>query len=339
MVYSWHKSEFDSLLKRRTQLPHALLLCGPSGIGKLAYAEALAHALLCENPGPDGSACARCTACGWMGQGSHPDFRRLEPESLTGQKEANQESGEKKEKASTQIPVEQVRGIADFINISSHRGGVKIVLIHPAESLNANAANALLKNLEEPPPRTYFLLVAHRWHQLLPTIKSRCQRVVLPQPSAASACDWLKQQGVRDPGLALAQAGGAPLLAVKLDEEYWQQRAWFLKAISSKGLDALAIAGELRDHSPAVVVNWLQKWSYDLVCHKVTGKASYNPDFAAPISVAADRIELLEAVRFLRQMVRLQRIVSHPLNTRLFFEELLLMYAALLRQRPIGMAA
>jgi len=274
-----------------------------------------------------------------MGQGSHPDFRRLEPESLAEQRESEHQSSEKKEKAGTQIPVEQVRGIADFINISSHRGGVKVVLIHPAESLNANAANALLKNLEEPPPRTYFLLVAHRWHQLLPTIKSRCQQIALPQPSAAAARDWLKQQGVRDPDLALAQAGGAPLLAAKLDEEYWQQRAWFLKAISGKGLDALAIAEQLRDQAPALVVNWLQKWSYDLVCHKVTGKVSYNPDFAVPISVAADRIELLEAVRFLRQMVRLQRIVSHPLNTRLFFEELLLTYAVLLRRRPLGMAA
>ncbi|HET9402958.1 MAG TPA: DNA polymerase III subunit delta' [Burkholderiales bacterium] len=339
MVYPWHKSEFVSLLKRRNQLPHALLLRGPCGIGKLAYAEALAHALLCENPAPDGSACAQCTACGWMGQGSHPDFRRLEPEVLAGQKEADQQGGEKKEKAGTQIPVEQVRGIADFINISSHRGGVKLVLIHPAESLNASAANALLKNLEEPPPRTCFLLVAHRWHQLLPTIKSRCQQIVLNPPSADEACGWLRQQGAGYPELALAQAGGAPLLAVGFDEEYWQQRAWFLQAISSKGLDALAVAGELRDHAPAVVVNWMQKWSYDLVCHKVTGKVRYNPDFATPISVAADRIELLEAVRFLRRVVRLQRIVLHPLNTRLFFEELLLIYAALLRDRPLGKAA
>jgi len=310
---------------------------GPQGIGKLAYAEAIAHALLCESPGSDGSACGRCTACGWMGQGSHPDFRRLEPEALTGARDA--EERVEKKKPSEEIRVEQVRGIEDFIQVTSHRGGAKIVLIHPAETLNANAANALLKNLEEPPPRTYFLLVAHRWHQLLPTIKSRCQQIALPQPSAEAARGWLKEQGLRDPDLALAHAGGAPLLAAKLDEEYWQQRAWFLKAISSKGLDALAIAEQLRDHAPALVVNWLQKWSYDLVCHKVTGKVSYNPDFAVPISVAADRTGLLEAVRFLRLMVRTQRIVSHPLNTRLFFEELLLAYADLLRRRPLEMAA
>jgi len=166
MAYPWHKSEFRALLQRKEQLPHALLLRGSQGIGKLAFAEAVARALLCEKPAPDGAACGQCTACGWMGQGSHPDFRRLEPENLAEQKDS--EAGiEKKEKASTQISVDQVRSLANFINVSSHRGGSKVVLVHPAEALNPNAANALLKGLEEPPPRTYFLLVAHRWNQLL----------------------------------------------------------------------------------------------------------------------------------------------------------------------------
>src|SRR6185295_6741316 len=102
MTYPWHKSEFLALLKRKEQLPHALLLRGAQGIGKLAFAEALAGALLCEKPAPDGSACGRCAGCGWLGQGSHPDFRRLEPESLAEHNEA--ESGaEKKEKASAKI--------------------------------------------------------------------------------------------------------------------------------------------------------------------------------------------------------------------------------------------
>jgi DNA polymerase-3 subunit delta' len=213
------------------------------------------------------------------------------------------------------------------------------VLIHPAEALNINAANALLKNLEEPPPGTFFLLVAHRWHQLPPTIKSRCQHIAFPPPSADAARDWLKQQGVPTPDLALAHAGNAPLLAVRFDEEYWQRREWFLKAISDKALDALAVAEQLRDQLPALVVGWLQKWSYDLVCLKATGKVSYNPDFAAAIAAAAEAINLLEATRFLRHMVRLQRVVSHPLNTRLFFEELLLTYAAFMRRRPLEVAA
>lgn len=336
MSYSWHKPDGDALLRRKDRLPHALLLRGPQGIGKLAFAEALARALLCERPEPDGSACGHCTACGWMEQGAHPDLRRLEPEGLAEQDEAEQ-GGEKK--ASVQIQVEQVRGIGGFINISSHRGGVKVVLIHPAETLNINAANALLKNLEEPPPRTYFLLVAHRWHQLPPTIRSRCQHIALPPPPAETARSWLKQQGLRDPDLALAQAGGAPLLALKFDEEYWRERELFIKAVADNGFDALRLAEQFRGQEPALIVSWLQKWSFDLVCHKLTGRVRYNPDFAAAIPAVAERIDPLDAVRFLRHVVRLQRIVSHPLNARLFLEQLLLMYAALLRRQPLELAA
>jgi len=332
MAYPWHKAPFSELLRRRSTLPHALLLQGPRGIGKLAFAEAFARALLCERPGPEGHACGQCASCHWIEQGGHPDVRRLEPESIS-EAEAGL-PGERREKASHQISVGQVRGIADFINVTSHRGQAKIVLIHPAESLNVSAANALLKNLEEPPPRTYFLLVAHRWQRVLPTIKSRCELVPLALPAASAASEWLKGEGIASADLALAQAGGAPLLAAGFDEEYWRQREGFLKAISGKSPDALAIAEQLRDQPLEQIVGWLQKWSYDIASHKATGVVRYNPDFASAIAAASRRVELLEAVRFLRGMTRLQRIVTHPLNARLFFEELLLSYVGLLQGSP-----
>lgn len=337
MAYPWHRVEFEGLLKRRASLPHALLLRGPRGVGKLAFAEALARALLCEHPDAEGHACGDCAACGWMGQGSHPDLRRLEPESLSGSESA--ETGEKREKASNQISVGQVRGIAEFVNVTSHRGRAKIILIHPAEALNVPAANALLKSLEEPPPQTYFVLVAHRWHRILPTIKSRCELVPLALPSPGAAREWLTQEGVARAELALAQAGGAPLLAAGLDEDYWRQREGFLKAIGSGSPDALAIAEQLRDQPPDRIVGWMQKWSFDLATYKTTGAVRYNPDFVPAIAAAARGVELLEAVRFLRSMTRLQRIVAHPLNARLFYEELLLTYVALLRGRRLEYAA
>ncbi len=336
MVYPWHSRPFEALLTRIDRLPHALLLRGREGIGKLAFAEAVARALLCEKPQAGGRACGKCAACAWMEQGSHPDFRRLEPEILTESREP-EEGSEKK--PSLEIRIEQVREIAGFIAMTTHRGGPKVVLIHPAESLNVNAANALLKNLEEPPPRTYFLLVAHRWHQLLPTIRSRCEQVVLATPSHAEARDWLGQQKLRDADLALAQAGGAPLLAVKFDEDYWRQREALLTAITGPGFDSLSTAEQLRDTAPALIVGLLQKWAFDLVSHKVTGRVRYNPDLADAVAITAARLELIEALRFQRYMVRLQRIVSHPLNTRLFLEQLLLAYAALLRRSPGALAA
>ena len=329
MTLPWHQGEFASLLSRRDRLPHALLLLGPEGTGKLAFAEALVRSLLCEAPGTSGLACGKCASCGWLEQGGHPDFRRLEPESLAESAEAEQ-GGEKK-KPSEQIQVEQVRDIGSFVVMTSHRGGSKVVLIHPAETLNASAANALLKNLEEPPPLTQFILVSHRWHRLLPTIRSRCQDIALPPPDAATALTWLKTQDVRNPELALAQAGGAPLLALRFDDEYWRLRAVFFDAIASRGFDPLHATEALRECPPALVVAWLQKWSFDLVSHRVTGRVRYNPDRAEAAATAAARIDGLQALRYHRQMVGLQRIVSHPLNARLFLEQLLLSYAMLLR--------
>ena len=333
MAYPWHSQAFESLLARADRLPHALLLRGREGIGKLAFAEALARALLCENRQPDGRACGTCPACNWMEQGSHPDFRRLEPESTSGEPEA-EDSGEEERgggKPSLWIKIDPVRDMMGFLNMTSSRRGPKVVLIHPAETLYPNAANALLKYLEEPPPRTHFVLVAHSWRRLLPTVLSRCEQVVLAAPPREAARAWLEGQGLRDPDLALSHAGGAPLLALAFDEEYWQQRQAVLAAISGARFNALASAEQLRETAPRLVLSWLQKWAFDLVSHKVTGGVRYNPDFAEAIAATAKGLELLDALRFQRQMVRLQRIVSHPLNARLFLEHLLLEYGALLR--------
>jgi DNA polymerase-3 subunit delta' len=338
MDYPWHKNELNALLSRAERLPHALLVRGPQGIGKLAFAEALARALLCESRAAGGAACGHCTACNWMEQGAHPDCRRIEPEALAKPVEGGEEP-EKKEKASTQISVDQVRAIADFINLTSHQGGMKVVLIHPAEALNVAASNALLKSLEEPPPQTCFILVTHRWHQLLPTVRSRCRHVPLAPPAPDAARAWLAEQGVANPDLALAHAGGAPLLAAGYDEEYWRRREWFLKALGAKAMNALALAEQLSDAPPALVVGWLQKWAHDIACRSAGGPVGYNPDFAAAIGAVAAQVEPLATTRFLRRMVGLQRIVAHPLNARLFFEDLLLSYAAFVKGRPVELAA
>ena len=323
-------------MARRDRLPHALLIRGPQGIGKLAFATALAQVLLCERPTGEGAACGTCRSCTWMVQGSHPDFRLLEPRPA---EEAGEAGEGREKKASTQIDVHQVRALADFVYLSSHRGGARVTLVHPAESLNINAANALLKGLEEPPPRTYFLLVTHRWHQLLPTIRSRCQDVALPLPEPKAALEWLSARGTANAELALAQAGGAPLLAATLDEDYWHTRSRLLESIVAADFDPLRAAEALRDAAPDLVVSLLQRWSFDLAFQRVAGRVRYNPDHAKTVAGLARRLDALEVLRFQRRMVRLQREVHHPLNARLFLEDLLLAYAGLLRTANLKQAA
>ena len=298
-------------------------------MGKLIFARALAQALLCEAPADTGAACGACTACSWFESGSHPDFRQIEPGAVDPQNE--------EEEKKTTIGVNQIRALAEFINITSHRGGWKAIVLHPAEALNPNAANALLKNLEEPPPRTVFMLVSHRPHQLLPTVRSRCQHVVLSAPDARAAAEWLAAQGVRKPELALAHIGNAPLLALALEgTEYWGARAAFLRQLAAPGLDVLAIGEAFADCPVPHVLAWLQKWSYDIVHYRTLGRVRYNPDFADAIAALSAKVAPLAALRFHREMVKLQAVAQHPLNARLFIEHTLLAYRDLVTPERVA---
>ncbi|HET9663148.1 MAG TPA: DNA polymerase III subunit delta' [Burkholderiales bacterium] len=321
----WHEKHFEALIGERARLPHALLLHGPEGIGKSRFAGSLAQALLCESAG-NSRPCEACAACGWFGSGNHPDFRLLEPAHPEENEQGEQQSASK---ARIRIVIEQIRELSEFINVSSHRGGFKVILIQPAEALNLNAANALLKSLEEPPAGTFFLLVTHRLHFLLPTLRSRCRHIALPVPQANTAAEWLRAQGVAQPELALAHTGNAPLLAHELAQrDYWPQRDLFLSRVAVRRFDALAAAEEIADFALRDIVTWLQKWTFDLVFQRCLGKVRYNPDRAGVIAELSGNIELLRMLRFHRELLKLQRVIDHPLNPRLLIEQVLLDYGS-----------
>jgi len=330
-VYPWHEPQWRELLQRRAALPHALLFRGREGIGKLDLVRKLAQSLACESSAADGAACGACQSCRWFASSSHPDYRELQPEALRSA-EANELSGGER-KPSQYISVEDVRDLQDFINLTAHRrGGGKTIVFYPAEAMNANAANALLKNLEEPPPGTRFMLIAHRPSYLPATIISRCQQIALPTPQVAAAGQWLLEQGIADPALSLAQTGNAPLAALALEDgEFWTQRKALLESLAAPKLDALTLAEQVREFPVGRLLGWLQRWSYDLLSARSGGKVRYNPDFETALTRIAGSLRAADVASFHRQLVRQQRSVNHPLNARLFIEQLLLSYAALLR--------
>jgi DNA polymerase-3 subunit delta' len=178
MIYSWQNDIWRRLMSTKATLPGALLLQGRGGIGKFHLAYTLAQSLLCESPLDSGEPCEHCGSCHWFKIGGHPDFRLLEPEAQSTAAESTGETDQGKaadKKVSQFITVAQIRELADFVNLTTHRNGLRIILVHPAETMNVHAANALLKTLEEPPPGTLFILVSHQSQRLLPTVRSRCQ--------------------------------------------------------------------------------------------------------------------------------------------------------------------
>src|SRR6267378_2761790 len=233
-MHLWNEPIFESLKRARERLPHALLVHGPRGVGKLALAERVAQLLLCEHTDPAARPCGKCDGCRWYLGGNHPDFRRLEPEAIAKappESEAEEEEGSEDPARRTKQPslfitVDQVRSLASFLNLRSHRGALRVALLHPAEDLYLpNAANALLKSLEEPPAGAIFILVSHRPARLLPTVRSRCVAVPVPVPPREAALAWLNSQGVQNAERWLAFAGGAPLqaLAYAADSAGWER--------------------------------------------------------------------------------------------------------------------
>lgn len=328
-IYPWQMNIWLQINAMRQNLPHAMLFQGRKGVGKLEFARTLAQGLLCEKPLPSGEGCGECLACGWLAQGNHPDFRSVEPEALT---EAEDDKPSKGRKPSQEIRIEQIRELAGLVSLSTHRNGMRVILIHPAEAMNTSSANALLKTLEEPPPHTLIILVTHQAQFLLPTVRSRCLKLAFPVPPLEQSMDWLRQQGVADPAPFLAQAGYAPLAAQELSmDELQELRQVFLSQLARpKALDPIALAEKHEKLDLAHMVKWLQQWLYDLIGCRLSGLIRYQPDFAAEVRALAPRIQLHAAMTFQKELLAAQKIVHHPLNTQLFLEQLLLSYMQLM---------
>ena len=327
--FRWLESNWKRLTAELTQVPHAVLIHGPRGVGKLALASCLAKLLLCEKPAGN-LPCGSCEGCRWFAGGNHPDFRLVQPESLAQEADSDEgsdgaleeERSGKKAKPSTEIKVAQVRALGDFLYVGSHRGARRIALIHPAESMNPNAANALLKGLEEPPASAMFLLVTHAPARLLPTVRSRCVQVAVSIPESRSAADWLKSKGVADPWPWLAFAGGAPLLAYELASG--ERSAELGQLLERLGRGDFAALGTNTREGLELLAEVLQKRAYDGAFKALAGRSKFGTPEARNSGVSGSLL-----LDFARIMGRNRALARRPLNPGLFAAELTTSYQAL----------
>jgi len=350
-ILPWQCDIWERLIARYRagRLPHALLLVGPRGVGKTTLARHFAHTLLCEQ----GIACTTCPACLRFLAGSHPDFLWVQPEgkTRTESKTTSQEegtegnveveatsSGSKGTKGSRFIRVDQVRSLGEWFSLKPHYGERKVALITPAEQMNTNAANSLLKTLEEPPNGALLMLVAAHPAQLPATVRSRCQAVHFSPVSIESALPWLIKRGVKNREVAtifLTLAEGGPLAALALSQsailEHRLTLFGELEGVVTGRLSPVAVAQSWVTREIEQIIDFQWGWAADMIRLSLTPQVGLaNPDLAARLAVLAQGLgvrRLYAQIDHLSEALRLVRGPTNP-NLQLLLEDLLIPWHA-----------
>lgn len=316
----WHHEQWQRLVPRMRDktLPHALLLTGIKGLGKSAFARRLANSLVCQRRGLDEMACGVCRDCQLFGANTHADVHIVEP----------LEEGKS-------ILIDQIRDLQQAIFLRT-QGHYKVVIITPAERLLRNAANALLKVLEEPAGNAVIMLVTHRIASLPLTIRSRCQRIVFHPPSVDVALSWSKGQSSDEAALrsALALSDGAPLAALELmHSEQAGVRQLVLTDVEnllSGRADPVAMADKWHKRDAKTCLHWLQRITIDLVRLGACPNPPllYNKDAQKSLQQIANRIDLLRLHSLLAKVNEGLRLSELQINPQLLLEDVLITFNA-----------
>lgn len=315
--YPWQLDAWKRLHAAREagRLPHALLISGDEGVGKRHFVRQFAHSLLCTSPDTDQRACGSCRACRFLAGESHPDFRYLEPEA-----------------EGKPIKVEAVRDFAAWSVLTAQEGGLHITILQPADALNAAAANALLKTLEEPVGGNLILLISSRPAMLPATIRSRCQGLVLSLPSSTDAEKWLEAQRPGEPWPRLLRlAHGAPLAAMTLaDIDALTVRDECFRRFEALCLgraDAASVAESWVGDSYRQIVRWFASWIGDITRMGLGAEVRQleNPDLAAALQPLVVKVDLRAMMRIQDRANLIARAGQNDnLNPQMQLEDLLL---------------
>jgi DNA polymerase-3 subunit delta' len=343
VIQPWLAASWQRLVALGERLPHALLFSGPAGLGKRELALALSARLLCDQPREDGHACGVCGACALRLAGNHPDeLIVLPPAEEQAEDEGNAATAEEGKAKSRQILIEQIRALHKALEITSHGHGRRVIIIDPAEAMNAVTANGLLKLLEEPPQGCVFVLISSAPRRLLPTIRSRCQVWSFAPPNAAELAAW-PEAGKAEMAALLAVKGGLPLAASRAAQKgqgAMLQR--FTRDVLALQRDqALRIAAEWEKWLKSAdaktasfgmvqLTDWMLRWVTDLASVRLGGVVRYFPAQAAQLARLAEGLSVAAAVNCYNDMARIHQLAEHSLNARLVLDDMLLRYVRVL---------
>lgn len=314
--YPWLQASWRRARGTPGREPHSLLISGTTGLGKNNLAHILAQGLLCQSPGETGEPCHACKSCKLFQAGTHPDFLLTAPE-----------------EESSIIAVDQVRALIDYFSLRPHTSPRKVAVLTPAETMNINAANGLLKVLEEPPADAILVLVSSAPQRLSATIRSRCVHVKVPVPAVREAVDWLNAKGIEDDVAAdlLAAANGAPLLAQMLSEQGYQQaRKMMLEDLVALGKgrgDPVSCAQRWKQLGAGFSLGWLSGMIADLIqLHWIPpGQARlHNPLLREKLASMATMAQPQQLYPLLQKAIESSRLAETPLDDALLIEDILI---------------
>ena len=355
-IRPWQEELATALMQVRNNLPNGLLIYGPRGIGTIDLVLDFAKSLFCENPFEDGTPCGQCKGCKMAQAKTHPDLRYVfsEAEAITRDLPFDPPSNAPKDrKIYREILIHQPRELADFLNLAPHiENGRRIVVVYPADVIRADAAATFLKNLEEPPERTTFLMVTDDLDRVLPTIRSRCRLLRAKAPTHEQALAWLQSQGVEQAEEALARAAGRPCLVT--DELFIRRTDHIDSKTRDQLLTLTTLSKEARDHlleilslganinltdlaikegrsavPVSAVLPILEQWSYDLLLAKNGLPVRYFPTYEKKMYEIVRSINFEYLFKWSDSLKQIKRVMTHPLNPQLVIEQCLLNYRRL----------
>lgn len=309
-ILPWHKTLWQQIQRSHQQnrLPHALLLCGPQGMGKALFARCLAESLLCEQPQTEGQACGHCKTCLLLRAETHPDLLQIQPADV-----------------GKAITVDQIRALIQFSTLTTNYGHNQIIIVNPAEAMNRNAANSILKLLEEPPSSTLLMLISHQPMALLATIRSRCQRIDFSRPDKTITLTWLRKQLPSETGqtqLLLNLTTQAPLAALALAKtEGMKKRGELFNSLAElpKGKnDPVQIAKQWNQHDAAQIIQWMLSWTMDIIRYALTESKRnlINHDWSEPLQRQAKQLDLHGLFNLLDLQTETLRLITSKANIK-----------------------
>lgn len=302
----WLEPVFARLADRYAagRFPHALLVTGPAGVGKRLLSQALLARLVCETAGAQ-PACGQCRGCRLFSSGNHPDVRTVRPD-----------------EGKQMIRIDQIRELGEFLVLNSQYRGYRPALIDPADQMNVNAANALLKTLEEPPSTAVLILVSDRPSSLPATIRSRCQMISIPVPTRDVAERWLREQAVEQPAKMLDLALGAPLRARQYAEENrpaaYETLLGVLVQLRRGQQGPVAAATEWKGQ-----LTMLLELAVQAVAEAIRTLSAPNR-MTNELHPAFDGLDLMALHGYLDRLFEARGLIAHPLNEQLAIEKILI---------------